>query len=139
MADFISFNEGRKELLNNGLPSTCYFLLSTKPCSGTGALAVTDTLSGGVGEITGTGYARQSQSEPTASAANPSVISFSQMSFATSSATDWPSSVKSVVLVTTSDNTGKAICAWNLVAGGTARDLSQANTTEQVTPTLNLS
>jgi hypothetical protein len=138
MADFISFNEGRKELANNGLPSTCYFLLSTKPCSGTGAHAVTDTLSGGVGEITGTGYARQSQAEPTASSANPTVAAFSQMSFATSSATDWPSSVKSVVLVTSSDNSGKAICAWNLVAGGTARDMSAANTTEQVTPSLSL-
>src|ERR1043165_8705775 len=104
MADFISFNEGRKELANNGLPSTCYFLLSTKPCSGTGTLAVTDTLAGGVGEITGTGYARQAQSEPTASSANPSVISFSQMSWSTSSATDWSNAVKSVILVTSSDN-----------------------------------
>jgi len=138
MADFLSFNEGRKELANNGLPSTCYFLLSTKPCSGTGTLAVTDTLASGVGEITGTGYARQSQAEPTASAANPSAVVFSQMSFATGSATDWSSAVKSVILATTADNTGKAICAWNLQAGGAARDLSQANTTEQVTPTLNV-
>lgn len=138
MADFISFNEGRKELANNGLPATCYFLLSTKACSGVGGLAVTDTLSGGVGEITGTGYSRQSQSEPTASAANPSAVSFTQMSWTTGSATDWSNAVKSVVLVTTSDNTGKAICAWNLQTGGTARDLSGANTTEQFTPTLNV-
>lgn len=138
MADFISFNEGRKELANNGLPATCYFLLSTKPCSGVGAHVVTDTLVGGVGEITGTGYARQSQAEPTASAANPSAVSFSQMSWSTSSATDWSSAVKSVVLVTTSDNTGKAIGAWNLVTGGAARDMSAANTTEQFTPTLNV-
>jgi hypothetical protein len=118
VADFISFNEGRKEIANNGLPSTCYFLLSTKDCA---THAVTDTLGGGVGEITGTGYARQTESEPTASAANPSAVAFAVKTFATGSATDWPASVKSCVLATTSDNTGKAICAWNLVAGGTAR------------------
>lgn len=135
MADFISFNEGRKEIANNGLPSTCFFLLSTKDCA---THLVTDTLAGGVGEITGTGYTRQSEAEPTASAANPSAVSFAQKTWATGSATDWPSSVKSCVLVTTSDNTGKAICAWNLVAGGTARAMNAANTTENFTPTLNV-
>lgn len=136
MADFIAFNEGKTELGNNGLPATCYFLLSTKPCSGTGAHAASDTLAGGVGEITGTGYSRQSQSEPVGSSGT---FSFSQMTWSTGAATNWPASVKSVVLCTTSDNTGKAICAWNLVAGGTARDLSAAGTTEKFTPTLILS
>jgi len=137
MADFISFNEGRKYLATTGqgLPSTCYFLIST---TATGSMAVTNTLAGGVGEITGTGYSRQSQSAPTPSSANPSVISFSQMSWSTGSATDWSSAAASVVLATTSDNTGKAICAWNLQSGGATRDLSKANTTEQFTPTLNV-
>lgn len=136
IADFISYNEGRKELGNNGLPATCYFLLSTKDCS---THLVTDTLSGtGVGEITGTGYARTSEAEPTASSANPTAVVFSQKSWSTGSATDWPSSVKSCVLVTTSDNTGKALCAWNLVAGGAARAMNAASTTENFTPTLNL-
>src|SRR3954469_18892566 len=135
MADFLSFNEGRKELANNGLPTTTYFLLSTKDCN---THVVGDTLAGGVGEITGTGYARQSEAEPTASAANPSAVAFAQKPFATGAATDWPASVKSVVLATTSDNTGKAICAWNLVTGGTARAMNAANTTENVTPTLQL-
>lgn len=136
MADFLSFNEGRKELANNGLPATCYLLLSTKDCN---THVVTDTLAGGVGEITGTGYARQSQAEPTASAANPSVVAFAQATWQTLTATDWPASVKSCVLATTSDNTGKAICAWNLVTGGTARAMNAANTTENFTPTLNVS
>lgn len=135
MADFISFNEGRKELANNGLPATCYFLLSTKDCV---TLLVTDTLAGGVAEITGTGYARQSEAEPAASAANPSAIAFAQKTWSTGAAVNWPASVKSVILATTSDNTGKAICAWNLVTGGTARDMSAASTTENVTPTLNV-
>jgi hypothetical protein len=140
MADFISFNEGRQYLLasGDGLPATCRFLLSTKPCSGAGSHAVTDTLAGGVGEITGTGYARQSQAALSPSSANPAAVAFAQMSWSTGSATDWPAGVKSVVLVTTADNSGKAICAWNLQTGGAARDLSQANTTEQFTPTLTL-
>lgn len=132
MADFIAFDEGLTDLINNGLPSTCTFDLSTKPCSGSGAHAASDTYGGGYGVATGTGYTAQTQSEPTASAG---VISFAQMSWNTGSATNWPSSVKSVVL---RNGTSKLICAWNLVAGGTARDLSTANITEQFTPSLTL-
>lgn len=137
MADFIAFNEGRTELASNGLPATCYFLLSTKSVDATSAFAAGNTLSGAtLGEITGTGYSRKSEAEPTPASG---VVAFAQKSWATGAATDWPSTVRSVVLVTTADNSGKAICAWNLQAGGTARDLSQANTTEQFTPTLTLS
>lgn len=135
MADFMSFNEGRKELANNGLPATVYFLLSTRDCV---THAVTDTLAGGVGEITGTGYGRQSEAEPTASAANPSVVQFAIKTFATGAATDWPSSVKSIVAATTSDNSGKALAAWNLQAGGGARAMNAASTTENFTPALTL-
>lgn len=132
----ISFEEGRKHIGQSGLPSTCYFLLSTKDESD---FAQGDTLAGsGSGEITGTGYARQSQSLPTPTSANPTVLSFSQMEWDTSTHTDWPSAVKSCVLVTTSDNTGVMVCAWNL-NGTTGRDMSAASTTEKVTPTLNLS
>ena len=139
--DFVAMNEGSQYLLTHGqgLPTTCYFLLSTSSCNGAGGsatLSASSTLGGGVGEITGTGYARQSQAAPTPSG---NTTSFSQMSWATGSATNWPNNVRSIVLVTSSDNSGKAICAWNLVAGGTARDLSQASTTEQVTPTLTTS
>lgn len=133
MANFLMFNEGRTELANNGLPATCRFLLSTRGVDAGTAHAATDTLAGGVGEISGTSYTRTSQSEPTASSG---VVTFAQMSWATGSDTDWPAGTRSVVLVTTADNTGKAICAWNLQAGGAARDLSQPNTTELVTPTL---
>lgn len=134
MADFISFNEGRKYLLNNGLPATCYFLLSTRSCD---THVVTSTLVGLVGEITGTGYARQTEAEPTATLANPAAVVFAQKSWATGAATDWPASVISCVLATTADNTGVAICAWNLVVGGAARAMNAANTTENFTPTLN--
>jgi hypothetical protein len=134
MADFLVFDEGARELENNGLPATCYFLLSTKSVDATNAFAAGNTLSGAtVGEITGTGYARKNQAEPTASGRS---VVFTQMSWATGSATDWPSTVRSIVLATTSDNSGKAICAWNLQAGGAARDMSGANTSLYVTPTL---
>lgn len=136
MANFIAFNEGKTELANNGLPATCRFLLSSRGVAAGTQHAAGDTLGGGVGEITGTGYGRQSQAEPTAASG---VVSFSQMSWATGSATDWPAGVRSVVLVTSADNTGKAICAWDLQSpSGAARDMSQANTTEQFTPTLTL-
>lgn len=128
------FTEGRTELANNGLPATCYFLLSTKSVDATSAHTAGETLAGGtLGEITGTGYSRQSESEPTASSG---VVSFAAKVFATGAATDWPSAVRSVVLVTGAAGTGKAICAWNLQSGGAARDMSTANVTETVTPTL---
>lgn len=134
MPDFTAFAEGNQYLLThgNGLPTTCYFLLST---TAVGSFASAATLAGGVGEITGTGYARQSQAAPTPSGGT---ITFTQMSWSTGSAVNWPSGVKSIVMVTTADNTGKAIWAWNLVPGGGSRDLSLAGTTEQAAPTYSL-
>jgi hypothetical protein len=128
--DFLTFNEGTDHVLSAGMPSTCYFLLSTE---NVGALSATDTLSGGIGEITGTGYIRQSQALPTPVAGD---ITWASSTWNTGSATDWPSSVCSMALATTVDNSGVAICAWNLVPGGGARNLSTVSTTESVTPTL---
>lgn len=138
MPDFISFNEGRKNFATAGvgLPtgaSKVGFDLSSRDCA---THVVTDTFAGGYGVITGTGYAQQTQTAPTPSSANPSVMSFSQITWATGAATDWPASVKSVVMIDL--NTNKILCAWNLVAGGTARAMNAASTTELFTPTLNL-
>jgi hypothetical protein len=132
MADFLSFNEGRAQLATAGLPATCTFALSTKDCN---THVVTDAYAS-FGEITGTGYARQTEARPSPTSANPSAIVFAAKTFATSSATDWPASVKSCVLVDATNS--KLICAWNLVAGGTARAMNAANTTESFTPTLNV-
>lgn len=138
MADFISFNEGRQNVLEAGvgLPTganKCGFRLSTKDCN---THVVTDTFAGGFGEITGTGYAEQVQTAPAPTAANPAAAVFAQATWSTGAATDWPASVKSVVLV--DKNTSEIICAWNLVVGGTARAMNAVNTTENFTPTLNL-
>src|ERR1700756_3912205 len=131
--DFIAFTEGENVVLATGLPGTCYFLLST---SNVASLTTSSTLGGGVGEITGTGYARLSQAAPTPSGGQ---AAFSIMTWNTGAATNWPNNVKSLILATTVDNTGKAICAWNLIPGGAARDMSAAGTTESVTPTLTTS
>lgn len=134
----ISFEEGRKHLAQSGLPSTTFWLLSGKDEA---SFLQTDTLAGGVNEMTGTGYSRQSQALPTPTSANPTVMAFAQMSWVTGSATNWSNGTngiaKSAVLVTTSDNTGVAVAAFNL-NGTTGRDLSAASTTENFTPTLNL-
>lgn len=132
MADTISFNEGRALLFNTGLPATTTFALSTKDCS---THAVGDAYAS-FGEITGTGYARQTEAEPTATSANPSAVVWAQKTWATGAATDWPASVKSCVLVDAGNS--KLICAWNLVAGGTARAMNAAGTTENFTPTATL-
>jgi hypothetical protein len=100
----------------------------------------------GIGEAqnttTSTGYARQSQAPPAPSSSNPTSVAFSQISWTTGANTDWPSFCKSVVLCTVTSYatsgglTAKWICAWNLQTGGTARNMAQANTTEQFTPLL---
>ena len=132
MANFIEFNEGKDYENQNGWPATVYFLLSTRGVAAGTQHAAADTLAGGVGEITGTGYSRKNQSRPTTSAG---LMTFTQMQWTTGSATDWPNSVRSIVAVTSSDNSGKALAAWDLIApSGAGRDLSQANTTENVTP-----
>jgi hypothetical protein len=134
MADFIAFNEGKTELASNGLPTTCYFLLSTKGVDAGTAHTATETLTAAdLGEITGTGYVRKSQAEP---APASGVVAFTPVTWNTSSATNWPAGVRSIVLATGPAASGKAICAWNLQVGGTARDMSAANTTENVVPAL---
>ena len=150
MADFIASNEGRAELwtiIKGGSDTSLtnsYFALSVKD---TATLLVTDTLATqGIGEVqnttVSTGYTRQSQAPPAPTSSNPTSVAFSQMSWTTGANTDWPSFCKSVVLCTVSSYStsgglsAKWICAWNLQAGGGARNMAQANTTEQFTPLL---
>lgn len=121
------FTEGKAELFRAGIPQLCWFLLSTRA---TADLSPGDTLADGLGEITGTGYMRQAQAAP---AAVDGAVLFERMSFSTGPATDWPSDVRSVILATTPDDSGAAICAWDLKA---ASDMSQVNMTQQVKPTL---
>lgn len=130
MADFITFEEGRTDLVNNGLPATCTFDLSTKTVDELGKEA---TYAGGYGVATGTGYEAKTESEPSASKGK---VSFAKKTWETGAATDWPASVKSCVLRNAKTN---LICAWNLQAGGAGRAMNAANTTENFQPTLELS
>jgi len=129
MADFISFDEGKTDLVNNGLPATCTFDLSTKTVDELGKEA---TYAGGYGVATGTGYEAKTEAEPTASKGK---VSFAKKTWETKEATDWPASVKSVVMRNAKTN---LICAWNIIPGGTGRAMNAANTTENLTLTLQL-
>lgn len=131
MPDFVGFDEGMQQVSDSGWPSTVTFDLSTKPCSGAGAHTEADTYAGGYGVVTGTGYSAKTQAEPAATALGSKA--FGQSTWNTGAATDWPAGVRSIVARDAS--TGKLICAWNLISGGVARDMSQASTTLNVTPT----
>ena len=139
MADFISFDEGENYVLDNDIVgATFYFLLSTRSCPAdinapvAGEHGGGDTLAGGVGEVTyWTGGARQNQIVPAPAAG---VIAFAMESWDTGANTNGPATVKSVVMVTTADNLGKAIAAWNLASGGTNRPMNGANYVIQFTP-----
>jgi hypothetical protein len=123
-ADFIGFNEGRQVVEDTGWPATVTFDLSTLAVSG---LAATTVYSGRT-PITGTGYTNKTQAEPAATGLGGKT--FTVLTWATGAATNWTNPCTIIA----SDGT-KIICAWNLVAGGAARDMSQANTTLNVTPT----
>lgn len=130
MANFISFNEGQDFIGEGvGVENNWKFDLSTKSVDSTSPYADTDTYSSRGTAAPGTGYAQASQANP---GFTGGTAAFSQITWTTSSATDWSSAYRSVVAT----NGTVAICAWNLQSGGAARDMSAANTTENFTPTL---
>jgi hypothetical protein len=108
---------------DTGWPASLKFDLSTKAVS---AFTAADTYATRAA-ITGTGYAQASGTEPASTALGRK--DFAQIPWATGAATNWQNPCTVVV----SDGV-KIICAWNLVPGGAARDMSQANTTLNVTP-----
>jgi hypothetical protein len=134
--DFHAFGLGVDYLRSHGLPALSWFLLSTKPVS---EFSVDDTLAGGVGEITGTGYERQPQASPGWSApwlGREVFADFGMLTWTTGAATDWPEEVRSVVLATSPDDSGVALVAWNLQAGGWPRNLAKEFVTQWFTPTI---
>jgi len=123
VADFIAFNEGRQVVEAGGWPATVTFDLSSTPVSGFTAA----TVYSGRTPITGTGYAAKTQAKPTSTGLGQ--MQFTALQWQTLANTNWTNPCSIVA----SDG-AKIICAWNLVAGGAARDMSQANTTLNVTP-----
>jgi hypothetical protein len=87
------------------------------------------THAGGYGVAAGTGYEAQTEEVPSA---EDGAISLAKQTWETGDATDWPAGVKSCVMSVGA----KLIAAWNLQAGGAARVMNAANTTESFTPTV---
>lgn len=134
--DFLSFDEGEVLLLNGGISGdTVYFLISSKALPANvnapalGELGGGDTLAGGVGEVIyWTGGGRQSQVLAAPSGAG--VIPIATETWNTGAFTDGPAIAKSIVMVSSSDNSGKAIAAWPItddVGTHVVADLSNVN------------
>src|SRR4051794_41900184 len=88
MPDFLIFNEGKDELLANGLPATCTFELSTRQIGlGGTPLAAGTTHAGGYGLATGTGYSSKTEAQPAPPGGAPP---FAVKAGATGAAADWP-------------------------------------------------
>lgn len=150
---FQVFDEGLRYIAQHGIPSTAYFLLSTRIAEPDiapfyrdigGYHQATDTLAGGVGEVTAsatcTGYTRKSQTTPAPTTDDPPQVRFAKISWATGSAADWSSNNISVVLATTADNSGVAICAWDIAdPAGTPVNLRAGGSTLDYTPYLVMS
>ena len=129
MADFILFNEGAPRVLDSGFSgaSACVFDLCTKKVSEyTAATKYSERAA-----ATGTGYTQKTQTAPAASGGSKT---FSEIEWSTGSATNWPSNCASVCL----SIEGKLVAAWNLQAGGAARAMNAASTTEKFTPTFTI-
>ncbi len=99
---------------------------------GTTGWKVTDTLAGGVGEVTyWTGGGRVTQTVPTSVNGQ---ISFAAFAFDSGAHSDGPSSVKSYAWATTANNTGVVIGVANAQTFGVAVDMSGQNAHLAITP-----
>lgn len=131
MADFLAPHQGARYVGTAAIPSTCYFDLSTKSVDSTNPFTQASTTSTR-GAVTGTGYVAKNKARPTGTGGT---FTFGTVTWSTGSATNWPSNVRSIVM-TSGSAAGTLIACWNLQVGGGARDMSAANTTENVNPTL---
>lgn len=112
--------------ITGALPATSWFLLSILTADQSSIADLVDC-----GEITGTGYDRQSQTTPTMQAV---AVTFDAVTWLTGSAADWPWQVQSLVMATTHNNTGSVVCAWDIGA----QDLSHPGDLLELTPVLSL-
>lgn len=120
---FLMFTEGKTEIGNNGLPTTCTFDLVTKTVTELGAAT---TYSGGYSVATGTSYAALTQSEPTGASG---VFSFAAMEWKTEANVNWPAAVKAVVL---RNGTSHLLMGWDL---SEAVNMAAKNRILKFTPT----
>ncbi len=100
----------------------------------TGGIGAASTLSGGVNEVTyWTGGGRAAVTVPVPVSG---IITMPQASWATGAQTNGPAVVRSVVLVTSADNTGTAIAAWHISDDGVSVSMVGPNASIQFTPVL---
>lgn len=133
MADFVCPYEGARRIGTAGVPSTVYMDLSTKSVDSTNPFAAPSPGENATfatrGVITGTGYSRGTCTGWTSTGGTLATF---KGTFATGAATNWPANVRSAVCT----DGVRMLWAWNLVPGGSARDMSAANTTEIVRGTV---
>lgn len=129
--DFLVPHQGGRYIGTAAVPATVYFDLSTKSVGSTNPFTEASTTATR-GAVTGTGYNSKNKSRP---AGAGGTFTFGTVTWSTGSATNWPSNVRSIV-ATTGSASGTLLACWNLQTGGGARDMSAANTTENVNPTL---
>ena len=137
MADFIAPRQGGRYIGTAAVPATVYFDLSTKSVDSTNPFthASTTATRGALTHAGMTGYNALSKARPTGANSLGGTLVFGTVTWATGAATNWPANVRSIVM-TTGSAAGTLLACWNLQAGGGARDMSAANTTENVNPTL---
>src|SRR5512147_632358 len=129
MGDFLVPHAGGKSIGTAGIPSTVWWDLSTKSVSSTNPFTEGSTTATR-GAVTGTGYQAKSKARPTQAGGT---FTFGTITWSTGSATNWPANVRSIVATTGSASSTLLWCQ-NLQVGGGARDMSAANTTENVNP-----
>lgn len=98
----------------------------------TGGLTVDSTLAGGVGEVTyWTGGGRIAATVPTPT---NGILAFTQFSFLTGANANGPAVVRTLILATTLDNTGKALYFWHISDDGVAVSMAGVNGELRLTP-----
>lgn len=132
--DFLTPHQGARFIGTAAIPATVYFDLSTKSVGSTNPFTEGSTTAtrGALTHAGMTGYNAQSKSRP---AGAGGTFTFGTLTWSTGAAVNWPNNVRSVV-ATTGSAAGTLLGCWNLQVGGGARDMSAANTTENVNPTL---
>lgn len=120
---FLMFTEGKTDIGQNGLPTTCTFDLVTKTVTELGAAT---TYAGGFSKATGTGYAAQTQTEPTGASG---VFNFTTMEWKTEANVDWPAAAKAVIL---RNGTTRLLMGWDL---SEVVNMAAKNRILKITPT----
>ena len=135
MANVRWFNEGLRQIDDNGWPTNVYAVLTTKTCD---QFADSDTLVTGVSmlsEITGTGYDRKQLAKPASTGRGQRV--WPNAVWSTGVNTNWQNPPAFLFISVASGTAGIAFFVANLNDGGAAVTMNQAGVTLTVPVTTN--